>query len=179
MMNAMTNDDLLTLKEAVRQYKQEERAVSNSYDWYRKRAGKSGKVWMGDINISAVKQNGIWYVNRNDFSRAINSHRESIRCVKQVTEDYENGIIHGKDGDTIKTEWGGYEIHKEFRFAWNDVERYRRRSHGMWYCNICHIPAETEHNNSECHLCSDWGGCGRDCTLSRVYCPKCGASINI
>ncbi len=114
----MINDDLLTLKEAVRQYKQEERAVSNSYDWYRKQAGKSGKVWMGDINISTVKQNGIWHVSRNDFSRAINSHRGSIRCVKQVTEDYENGIIHGQDGDTIKTEWGGYKIHKEFRFAW-------------------------------------------------------------
>ena len=113
------------------------------------------------------------------MSKAINSHRESVKHLKQVTEDYENGIIHGNDGDIIKTEWGGYEIHKEFRFVWNDVERYRRRSYGRWHCNVCMIPAETEHNNPECHLCSDWGGCGKNCTLSRVYCTKCGASISI
>ncbi len=172
-------NDLLTLREAVEQYKQEEKAVSSSYDRYRKQARASGKVGIGDIHISVVKQNGIWYVNTDDLSRAINSHRESIKHLKQITEDYRHGIIHGNDGDTIKIEWGGYEIHKEFRFVWDDVQRYREKSYGKWYCNVCMIPAETEYNNPECHLCSDWGGCGKDCTLSKVYCPKCGASLDV
>ena len=175
---AKTND-LLTLKEAVEQYKQEERAISNSYDWYRKQAQRSGKVWIGGIHISAVKQNGIWYVQRADLSKAINNHRESAKHLKQVTEDYKNGIIHGKDGDTTHTEFGGYEIHKGFRFVWNDVERYRKKSYGTWYCNKCQAPAEMEHNKQECHRCSDWGGCGTDCTLSKVYCHKCGASLDV
>ncbi len=173
------NNDLLTLKEAVKQYQQEEKAVSNSYDWYRNQAQKYGKAWIGGIDVSAIKKYGIWYVDRENLSRAINHHRESVKHLKQVTEDYEKGIIHGNDGDTIHTEWGGYEIHKEFRFVWNDVERYRKKSYGTWYCNKCQIVAETEHNNPECHLCSDWGCCGKDYTLSKVYCSNCGVSINV
>ena len=172
-------NDLLTLKEAVEQYRQEERAVSNAYDWYRKQAQRYGKTFIGDKGISATKQNGVWYVNKTEFSEAINQHRESIKHLKQMTEDYRHGIIHGNNGDTIHTEFGGYEIHDDFRFVWYDVQRYRKKSYGIWYCNRCQAPAETEHNKQECHLCSDWNGCGEDCTLSRVYCPKCGASINI
>lgn len=41
-------------------------------------------------------------------------------------------------------------------------------------CKKCKRPASTEHNNPECHTCEDWNGCGRDCTLSRVFCKKCG-----
>ena len=117
---AKTND-LLTLKEAVEQYKQEERAGSNSYDWYRGHAQRSGKVWIGGINISAIKQGGIWHVERKGLTKAINHHRQSVKHLKQVTKDYEEGIIHGKDGDTIRTEWGGYEIHGDFRFVWDYV----------------------------------------------------------
>ena len=173
------NNDLLTLKEAVEQYKQEERAVSNSYDWYRKQAQGSGKVWIGGIYISAVKQNGIWSISKEDLSKAINNHRESVKHLKKVTNYYEKGIIHGKDGDTISTEFGGYEIHGDFRFVWDDVQRFRKKSYGTWYCNRCQAPAQTEHNKKECHLCSDWNGCGEDCTLSRVYCQKCETGFEV
>ena len=64
----------------------------------------------------------------------------------------------------------------DFRFKVNDYERARRRSDSTWYCNRCNRPAETEHNKPECHLCSDWHECNRDCTLSRVYCDRCKTS---
>jgi rubrerythrin len=64
----------------------------------------------------------------------------------------------------------------DFRLVSDPVERYRHRSDGTWFCKTCGTPAETEHEKPECHRCSDWSGCGRDCTLSRVYCSKCGRS---
>lgn len=63
--------ELLTLKEAVDLYRQEERAASNSYDWYRKQAQRSGNILIGDKDISATKQNGVWYVKKTEFSEAI------------------------------------------------------------------------------------------------------------
>ena len=30
------------------------------------------------------------------------------------------------------------------------------------------------HNKPECHLCSDWNGCGSDCTYSGAECLICG-----
>lgn len=169
----------LTLREAVGLYRREEKAPSNGYDWYRKDAQRDGSIFVGDTRVSAHELNGVWYVNREEFTEAIKRHRESIVHLKQITADYSKGIIHGKDGDTIRTEWGGYEIHKNFRFEWSDVQRYRRKNYGTWYCNTCRIPAQTEHNKEECHLCSDWNGCGTDCTLSKVYCTSCGASLDI
>ena len=65
------NNKLLTLKEAVEQYKQEERSASNSYGWYRKQARKSEGVWIGGIHISAIKQKGVWYVDRKELAKAI------------------------------------------------------------------------------------------------------------
>lgn len=53
-------------------------------------------------------------------------------------------------------------------------ERARKRSEGAWYCNGCRKPADTEHKKEECHRCSDWNGCGHDCTLSNVICKACG-----
>lgn len=170
---------LLTLKEVVERYKQEERASSNSYNWYRKQAQRSGKVQIGGINIPAIKQGGIWYVARDELAEALNHHRQSVKQLKQLTEDYGKGIIHSKDGDTIRTERGGYEIHGDFHFVWDYVQRYRKKSYGTWYCKKCQAPTETEHNKQECHLCSDWYGCGKDCTLSKVYCSNCGVSINV
>jgi|GEM_PF-4425859 hypothetical protein len=62
----------------------------------------------------------------------------------------------------------------KFRFqVASAYERAKKSSDGEWYCTKCNIPASTEHNNKECHRCSDWGSCERDCTLSKVYCEKC------
>lgn len=37
-----------------------------------------------------------------------------IKRLTQVTADYAEGIIHGKDGDVVYTEGGCYEIHEDF-----------------------------------------------------------------
>jgi hypothetical protein len=167
------------LKEAIDLYKQEERAPANSYEWYRKSAQQRGTVLIGDIEVPVRKRKGTWYVDEREFSEAIQRHREAVKHLKQVTADYAEGIIHGNNGDVIYTEWGGYNIHGDFRLVWTGYERARKKSYGSWYCNICNILAETEHNKEECHLCRDWYGCGGDCTLSKVYCPQCGKSIDI
>lgn len=65
---------------------------------------------------------------------------------------------------------------EDFTFKVDEYELMRKKSDGTWYCNPCNQPAETEHNKEECHLCSDWNGCGKDCTLSRIFCKKCGTS---
>lgn len=63
-------------------------------------------------------------------------------------------------------------------FVWvapSDYEyaRWKDRS-GHHKCTRCGGVAEEEHFSDECHRCSDWGGCGRNCTLSGVRCTKCG-----
>lgn len=165
----------LKLKEAINLYSKEESTPSNSYEWYRKSAQQEGRVLIGNFNVPVYKKKGSWYVNKKEFDKAILQHNEKIKLKKQVTLDHANGIIHGKDGDIIDMEWGGYQIRRDFRFEWSDYERYRNKSDGTWYCNKCNIPAETEHDKEECHLCRDWNGCGKDCTLSKVYCFECRA----
>jgi hypothetical protein len=168
----------MKLKEAIQSYRNEKGAPQNSYEWYRKCAKQKGNIPIGNMNVPAYKQSGIWYIDDNKFAEAIKKHREKMEHLKQVTEDYSKGIIHGNDGDIIETRWGGYKICGGFRFMWSTVETLRGRSNGTWICNKCNIPAETEHNKEECHLCRDWNGCGTDCTLSKVYCSKCGAILN-
>jgi hypothetical protein len=169
----------ITLKDAVSLYSQEKGAPSNSYDWYRRSAQRHGTVHVGDVKIQVHKEGGIWYIDNTMLARAIKNHREKIRHIEQTTRDYEKGIIHGKNGETIRTTWGGYEIRDKFRVVWSDIARSRQRSYGTWYCNSCDTAAGTKHEKPECHLCSDWNGCGKDCTLSEVYCKKCGYRLTI
>jgi len=169
----------LKLKDAVQLYHNEIKTPSNSYEWYRKSAQRNGCVPIHNTDVPAFKQDGIWCVNDKKFAEAIKQHHKAIKNLKQVTADYDKGIIHGKNGDIIHTEWGGYEIHGGFRFEWSDYKRDRMKSNGTWYHNRCNTPAETEHKKEECHLCSDWNGCGRDCTLSKIYCSKCGESLDM
>ena len=169
----------MKLKDAIELYKKERRIPSNTYEWYRKSAQRSGTVSIGSLSVPAYKHKGTWHVDDKKFTEAIEHHRRGIQYLKKVTSDYAKGIIHGKDGETTYTEWGGYQIHGNFRFVWSESQRLRMKSYGTWYCNKCNIIAETEHEKKECHLCRDWNGCGRDCTLSRVYCPKCGKSFDV
>jgi hypothetical protein len=41
-------------------------------------------------------------------------------------------------------------------------------------CEQCGGAAAALHNKPECHTCSDWNGCGRDCTWSGWRCDHCG-----
>jgi len=56
-----------------------------------------------------------------------------------------------------------------FKLVGDEYLRLRGKSDGKWYCIKCNIPAETEHEKEECHRCSDWNGCGTDCTLSKIF----------
>ncbi len=61
-----------------------------------------------------------------------------------------------------------------FRKIISDLQRYRKHEASSWVCVECGIEAEKHFDKPECHTCSDWGGCGRECTLSSIECPKCG-----
>jgi hypothetical protein len=169
----------MKLKQAIETLKKERRYPSNSYEWYRKDAKKRKRVMLGDVDAPVFLDRGTWCIEDGVFSMAIKKHREHLGLIEKNTKDLARRIIHGKDGDTVETEMGGYAIHGKFRFVWNDYEVARHKSEGTWFCNKCNIPAEEEHNNPECHLCSDWNGCGKDCTLSKVLCRKCGATLKI
>lgn len=167
----------MKLKDAVELFRKERGAPFNSYQWYRRAASRDGTVYFGRVVIPASKERGVWTIKDDDFVRAVASHRLELEKLRQMTEDLRMGIIHGKDGDTILIEGGGYQIRGGFRFQWSTYERVRKKSDGTWYCNSCKTIAKTEHNRNECHICSDWNGCGQDCTLSKVFCPNCGTSL--
>jgi hypothetical protein len=169
----------IKLKEAVEIFRCEVGAPSNSLEWYRRLARRLGIMIIGPSNIRVFKKSGIWWVDKEDFFGAIEKHRNSQKQLRSVTSDHAIGVFHVVDGATIKTERGGHRIKGDFRFEWSDYEKFRRRSLGAWYCNRCNAVAEEEHGKEECNTCRNWGDCGEDCTLSRVYCRKCGTSLEL
>jgi len=169
---------VVRLSEAVERYRQEESAVSNSYDWYRRQAQRSGEVSIGGETIPARKQAGAWFVSEDDLARCLVTHRRRIAERKAATIDYGNHVLRGGRGVTVETDWGRYTVRGDFHEAIADYI-HPLKGNTEWRCNRCWRPASTEHEREECHTCSDWGGCGRDCTLSRVFCADCGTSLAI
>jgi hypothetical protein len=166
----------MTLAQAVERYRSEPGASSNAYEWYRKQAHRDGRIPLGDVDVAAVKVGNQWTVAVTDVDDAIAAHRNRMVEQHRATADYEAHILHGHSGSRVSTDWGGYTISGDFHFAWNSYLVGTYQSDGAWYCNICFKPAKSEHEREECHTCSDWGGCGRDCTLSRIFCRDCGTS---
>jgi len=97
-------------------------------------------------------------------------------AMAQADADYDAHKLNPKGA---RLSWGSYRVHEHFHFVSSDYERIRKRSDGGWICNSCWKPASTENNRPECHTCSDWNGCGTDCTLSRVFCSECGTSLAV
>lgn len=170
---------LISLRDAIDRWQGEERATANAYEWYRRDAHRNGTVWIGESVIPASKAGGTWFVDETDLDRALVAHRQHRADVGQITAAFASGVLRGQDGDTLETEWGGYRRRDPFHFAWSDAEVARRRSTGTWYCSRCMRAASTAHDNPECHRCSDWSPCGRDCTLSRVFCPACRTELSV
>lgn len=167
----------MTLRLAVHEWLQQSGSSRNSYEWYCRSARSCQFVSFGEVKIRACKIGRNWCIEEPELLEAIRLHHLHLAQIKQNTDDYIQGIVRGKDGDVIRIEGGGYEIHGQFRFAWNDQDRYLRKSDGHWYCNGCNIGAETVHDREECHRCRDWNSCGTDCTLSEIYCKQCGAKL--
>ena len=168
----------MRLIDAVARYRNEEGAGSNAYEWYRRSANESGMISIGKKKIRTWKSGGNWQIDDTEFASAIQSHRQERAFIAKITDDLKRGVLHGKDGEVICTLDGGYIRRDPFRFVWNSYEVGRRESNGTWYCNQCNQPAQTKHEKEECHLCADWNGCGRDCTLSEVSCGSCGLMRN-
>lgn len=59
----------------------------------------------------------------------------------------------------------GFSSHT-YGHPYNQVTNYKCDSRGY--------DAKIQRDNEECHLCNDWGGCGGDCQVSRIFCPHCG-----
>jgi hypothetical protein len=128
------------------------------------------------LRIKTIKENGIWYVDKTDFENCINSHRLAQQKIEQNTNDYKNNVIHGLN-IKVETDWGYYTNLGDFRFMVNQSDVFQRKNYGIWICNSCNQIAQLEHKKEECHLCSDWNGCGNDCTLSLVFCDKCKTEL--
>ena len=67
------------------------------------------------------------------------------------------------------------EFRGSFRYMESGGDRLRRAGRGTWY-DRCGEIAIAEHNNPKCESCKRGVSCGLDCTLSRLYCPRCGAT---
>jgi hypothetical protein len=56
----------------------------------------------------------------------------------------------------------------------SDGDRLRSRVRGTWYCR-CGELAIVERESPKCDVCKRGESCGSDCTVSKLYCTKCGA----
>lgn len=163
----------MKLKEAYEAFQNEQNAASNAYDWYRRSAKDSGWITFGGVRIQAHKDRGVWRVPDAKIHEAIEAHRKKQKLLDRRFEEVRAGVFEDQEG-TYRFRGGGYTNEGPFRLVWNDLQRARKRSNGMWYCRDCGQPAETLHEKRECHTCRDWGGCGRDCSLSAIICDDCG-----
>ena len=165
---------MISLRDAVRIFKAEPDAASNSYDWYRKSAQRYGAVSIGSRKVVASKLGTKWGLSRDDFDAAIETHREDTANRKQRTLDYNAQILYGNDGETISTEFGGYRRRGSFHFVWSSYDVGTKRSNGSWVCSVCFRPASVSHNRDECSQTTDWKEYDRDGAVSTLSCEHCG-----
>ena len=192
-----TRRRVISLHDAYTRFRQERETFGNAYDCYRRQAQRHGKVSLGrqrqfpggldgsfqdpwsDRGIRVWKDRRRWVIDEEELEAAIGEHRAALDEQHQLAVDYKRRILHGEPGKRVDMEGGSYIRSRDFhRFfpafvrPWKDASEY-------WICSRCFKGARLEHNRPECHTCSDWGSCGRDCTLSRVYCEACGTSEDI
>ncbi|MFZ0004633.1 MAG: hypothetical protein WCC86_07765 [Methanoregula sp.] len=173
-------DKMVKLRDMVGEYSRET-GICNTYNWYRGYAQKYGYILIGDTKISAHKTGGTWFINLSDFDQAvtgvIQKKAKDEKYTRHMMDDYKKRIFHR--GGVWISDSRYYDNRGDFRLEGDTSRLALKDSEGIWYCNTCNRVAETEHNNPACHICSDWVSCGLDYTLSRVYCPCCGKSIEI
>lgn len=173
------SNNAIRLIEAIRRHGK--RMDARSYESYRAEAHARGAVSIRGRVVPAFKRGGRWMVDVADFDAAVAAALESEarekRLREQAATDYDAHRLH--HAGPVATTWGGYRVSGAFHFVWSADEIMRRRSDGQWRCNGCWKLASTENGKPECHRCTDWGPCGADCTLSRVYCEECGTSLEL
>jgi hypothetical protein len=116
-------------------------------------------------------------VEQSDFDAEMAEHLAARAEMTQITNDYHNRILHGSPQSTIRSRFGTYTVYRDFHSIWRSDAKPWKESGVYWFCSRCWRPAKLAHNRPECHTCSDWGSCGRDCTLSAVSCTACETSM--
>lgn len=185
------------LQDAYRRFPEERQAFGNAYSWYRQQAQRAGLVTFGrrrqfpegvdgafrdpwsERGIRVWKQGGRWVVDEEELEASIAEHRAALVEYEQLAVDYDRHILHGESGKRIDMQGGAYVRSQDFHRFLPAFGRPGKDSREHWICSRCFKAASMEHNKPECHRCEDWGGCGSDCTLSRVFCEACGTSKDI
>jgi len=179
---------LISLRSAYEIFQLESDQHCNSYDWYRQRSQRNGSVVFGRRRqlvstvrpgIRAFKLRGQWMLEKQDLDAELEEHRLARVELQQVTDDYRNRILYGKPGSTMRTSFGSYTLHAHFHKVWRSDAKPWKETGIDWFCSRCWQPALLVHDNPECHTCSDWGSCERDCTLSEVSCKACNATLKL
>lgn len=127
--------------------------------------------------MKVAKVKGQWMVDQGDVDAELAEHQASLAELEQITADYHKRILHGEPGSIIRTSFGSYTIYRDFHSIWHSDAKPWKGLGVYWFCSRCWQPAKLAHDRPECHTCSDWGSCGRDCTLSAVSCPGCATTM--
>lgn len=171
--------DSVPLAEAVAEFRTASGGPTSSAETYRKHASTDGSVFLGASMVVTKDHRGRWVVSRTDLDRGIVAEQERFAQITQDSVDYQNHILRDSENLKVDTDWGYYEVRGVFHVHYDRTAAYRRRSDGWWICNTCWTPTRDEHDRPECHTCSDWGDCRRNCTLSAVVCDKCGTRMEV
>lgn len=70
-------------------------------------------------------------------------------------------------------------VYSDFHSIWRSDAKPWKDSGAYWFCSRCWQGAALAHDKPECHTCSDWGSCGRDCTLSEESCQACSTALPV
>ena len=170
---------LLELREAVQLYEQEEEHLNLSYTWYLAEASRFGRIYFARIPVPTHKHNNTWYVEQEKFMEAIEHHRKSLENRREVADSFSRGIVNGQAGQTVEGDEVTYKVLGDFCLVRTEEDWWIGNTFGNWYCNKCQTPAKTEHEKEECQFCKYGKGCGGDCTLSQLYCPNCGNTLDL
>ena len=140
-MEAIT--DKIKLKAAYEIFKEVEKRTDRTYESFRKSVNRYGCIKINDREIEASKIGGTWYLDVSKFREEIKNYKNHNLHIEKVTDDYSKGVLHGSDDEIITTNWGGYRLKGQYRYVWNDYERYRKKRGGYWMCNKCSKVVET------------------------------------
>ena len=177
---------LIPLKAAYERFRLEPGCCCNSYDWYRQQAQRNGVVSFGSrrqlvrscrSGVTVTKVRGQWMVDQGDIDAEVAEHRAATAELEQITSDYRRKVLHGEAGSTMRATFGSYTVYADLHSSWRSDAKPWKESGANWFCSRCWQPGTLKHDKPECHTCSDWGSCGRDCTLSDVSFKACGTAM--
>ncbi len=128
-------------------------------------------------SIRAHKVGGRWLVDEHEFAAALEEAVLARKELEQISQKYSDKLLVGEAGRRVNTTWGYYVAGTVFHERIDYRAAYLGGRGSLHRCNGCWEIATYERDRPECHLCRDWGSCGRDCTRSAIICATCGARV--